>query len=521
MTRSIRRWYSGLLSLALLTGCGSDNAPTDNGGRVSLEPAEAARLQTEVMTFCGGCHGPPQPDSFPRDAWYHEIELAYRLFAESGRQDLTPPPMADIVRWYRSQAPEKLTLRKDVETPSPIRFRRQSISEFTGPSDDLPSRGPGVSYFLISNPIAGSTRTDGTILFCDMSRNGVFALTRESSLLSVDQVATAQNPVHLEQTDLNADGKPDYLLCEMGSFLPEDHDRGRLLWLNGLDAGVSKQQTLVDHVGRVVDARPGDFDGDGDLDVIVAVFGWRKTGQLLYLEQMEVKAGIPQFRSRQLDDRHGAIHLPTVDLDADGDLDFVVLFSQEHETVEAFLNRGDGTFERQIVYLTGSPSYGSSGIELVDFDNDGDTDVLYTNGDTLDSSLLKPYHSVQWLENQGNFPFEHHHIGWLPGAYRAVTADIDADGDLDVVVCAWVPEKAEPPSPRDGGKYATLVWYEQQSDDRFACHVLQTATGEGYMTVAIGKLNTDGAPDIVAGRFAPTRTTKASGLDVFWNQSRP
>jgi hypothetical protein len=33
------------------------------------------------------------------------------------------------------------------------------------------------------------------------------------------------------------------------------------------------------------------------------------------------------------------------DLDADGRTDFVALFCQEHESVVAFLNRGDGRFE--------------------------------------------------------------------------------------------------------------------------------------------------------------------------------
>ena len=516
MNRLFHAVSVSLVCTLLLAGCETGSSPVEPEGVVQPDPAELARLHAPVMTFCGGCHDPPSPDSFPRDAWQAEIELAYRLFAESSRRDLTPPPMSDVVTWYRSQAPAILELRPIRESPSPVRFRFQEAV----PGGSFPSTQnlsiPGVSHVL------SSTRTeDGTapqLFFCDMSRNGVFTVNESNASLSISNFVNARNPAHIEETDLNGDRSPDYLLCELGSFLPEDHDRGRLIWLNRSQDGTLTTHVLLDSVGRIADARPGDFDLDGDLDVIVAVFGWRKTGQLLILEQIDDSQGTPEFRARQLDDRHGAIHLPVVDLDADGDLDFVALFSQEHETIEAFLNRGDATFERQIVYLTGSPSYGSSGIEVTDLDQDGDPDILYTNGDTLDSSLLKPYHSIQWLENTGDFPFTRHLIGSMPGAFRAVPSDIDSDGDIDVVASAWIPDKAEPPSPRSDRTYITLAWYEQVAPSSFECHPLRSGKRDGYLTLAVSDVNVDGTPDIVAGRFSSASNGDSGWIDFVWNE---
>jgi hypothetical protein len=61
----------------------------------------------------------------------------------------------------------------------------------------------------------------------------------------------------------------------------------------------------------------------------------------------------------------------------------------------------------------------------VDFDLDGDLDLLVSNGDTLDDDVLKPYHGVSWLENLGDLRFEVHVIGHLYGCESACSGDVD------------------------------------------------------------------------------------------------
>ena len=63
------------------------------------------------------------------------------------------------------------------------------------------------------------------------------------------------------------------------------------------------------------------------------------------------------------------------DLNGDGNLDIVALVSQETETIFAYLGDGAGSFRSQILFQA-PPEFGSSGIELVDLDRDGDVDLL-------------------------------------------------------------------------------------------------------------------------------------------------
>jgi hypothetical protein len=341
------------------------------------------------------------------------------------------------------------------------------------------------------------------LVFCDMRSGELRVARRQDADYQCELLTTCAHPAHVEPCDLDGDGQRELVVAELGSAESGDHALGAVIWLRrGADGW--QQRLLLSGVGRVADVRPGDFDDDGDSDLLVAEFGHFYTGRILLLENTAVRDGVPRFTEHVLDRRHGTIHVPVADLNGDGRLDFVALVSQEYEVVEAFLNQGDWTFRREVIFSGNDPAYGSSGIQLVDLDADDDLDVLYSNGDTFGSEHLKPYHGIHWLENRGQYPFEDRLLTHMVGVQKAVAGDVDGDDDLDVVAVAFMPKNlVDSPELQD---HDSVIWLEQTEDGSFVrrglqrgqfCHAaveLADVDGDGDTDLAVGNMHPDGRP---------------------------
>ena len=68
-------------------------------------------------------------------------------------------------------------------------------------------------------------------------------------------------------------------------------------------------------------------------------------------------------------------------------VDILALMSQGDEKIILLLNQGDFNFRINTI-LSFPPVYGSSYFDVADFNHDGKFDILYTNGDNADYSMI-------------------------------------------------------------------------------------------------------------------------------------
>ena len=223
--------------------------------------------------------------------------------------------------------------------------------------------------------------------------------------------------------DVDHDGDLDLYVSripERGSSAPAS---ARLL-LNRGD-GTFQDETERLHLGGPSGGSVGavfsDIDLDRDIDVVLSVLG----GRDVVLENRREHGFADRGVATGLARRGGGRGVTAGDIDGDGRTDLI--FADETPGVlRAYLNAVGGRFEARKI---GSGAQGAIyGTALFDADNDGDLDLFATG------------EAHRYYRNLGDGTFEDETAGAglqdLPaGDGRAVAAaDLDADGDLDLVV---------------------------------------------------------------------------------------
>jgi hypothetical protein len=235
----------------------------------------------------------------------------------------------------------------------------------------------------------------------------------------------------------------EYLYCDPSRVTPApDH-----LFRNNGDAtftDVTAEAGLTDPDGRGLGVVAADLDDDGLLDLFVANDGtanylFHNLGNLKF-EEVGLASGVAGNAEGGY---QASMGVATGDADGDGKIDLLVTnFYGEASTF--YRNLGSGLFTDQTAhsgigrasrYLLGF------GTAFADLDNDGDLDLLTTNGHVNDQRPFYPYAMpMQVMANAGDGRFTDATPSAGPALNKPILGrglalgDLDHDGRLDAVV---------------------------------------------------------------------------------------
>ena len=341
--------------------------------------------------------------------------------------------------------------------------------------------------------------------------------------------ATALWTNKVEIADLNADGRPDLLFANGGDYSTPGAPEPNQVFLHvgpgfRFEEATSRVFGATPDLARVIKAR--DLNADGMVDIVVGT---------TYQTQSRLFLGTAPGAFREATATHlpqmplSIGDLEPGDVDGDGDLDLVLAdwgpghnMTNDGGVTRLWLNDGAGRFtDATATRMPALKVRFSWDLELTDVDNDRDLDVLVSCKRCPGSSLFRN-------DGTGTFTEDARALPQYTNNYEFEAMDLDGDGWLDLVTMNDGDIAGEDQSSRrehvfrnDGkGRFrdVTASWWPPAAN-----------VGEDDNMVAFLDVDNDGDADFVVGSLSgPDRLLVNDGkghlavrLDVFGGADTP
>lgn len=452
---------------------------------VSLASCTGSDGEKLARTYCAACHMFPDPQLLDKKTW----ELGVL------------PQMARRVGVHTSSSFEEALRHPNVQVlphEMPERDWRAMVSYYVSHAPDslpyqvLPAEPQLDPAAFKPGPFVPRLRSSGiiTLLKQDSASRRIFVGEAGTNLLRIfdwNRRLRATLPLPSPPTDVIVE-QGRLLVLESGILDPNDEPAGSLVQFDVVRGDSLRfGRVVLDSLIRPVFVQPFDFDHDGRNEFVVCEFG-DNIGRLALYRYNGTK-----YERHVLAATPGAIRFEIRDLTGDGQPDIIALFAQGDERIVLFENDGKGNFAQERVLARFPPVYGSMYFTMRDFNGDGKLDILYVNGDNFDfSRILKPYHGIRILANDGHNNFHERYFFPVYGAARAEVADFNNDGRLDIVTTSNFADLQRHPE-------RGIMYLENIGPYQFKPYAFTIASDNEWNLMTAVDLHRDGFPDVLIG----------------------
>jgi hypothetical protein len=475
------------------------------------------------LIYCGSCHVYPEPSLLPKSTWRFETLPAIAPFL--GVDPFTGEGVRDTGN-TNPYLPDHIYPSEPMVTPS----EWQSIVDYywyAAPDEltrDAPARGIIVDSMNFSakvpefnadtEPVVTSVTFDeqsGYIYVSNFSNLGFYIFDRDLNKIHLSALESPLSDLILIKTD-SASVDNTFLATFIGSLYPSDAPYGsvRKGVFDPVLSEVVFDSVIIDNLVRPVGSQFADLNSDGTKEIIINEFGHRG-GSISWIDT-DMEFGSPE--KQVLINTPGCIRSYILDFTGNGMKDIVSLCTQTDQAIYLFENEGNNRFNR-VTLLNFEITAGSSSFELVDFDQDGYFDILYTSGDNADfSQIFKPYHGVYIYLNDGENGYEKKWFYPLHGAYNAKARDFTGNGNLDIAAISYFADYEN--SPEEG-----FIFFSNEGNYNFTPYHHPSTRAGRWLTMDVADWTGNGKYDILlgnasAGIFGPSDITEEI-LDTWRN----
>jgi hypothetical protein len=282
--------------------------------------------------------------------------------------------------------------------------------------------------------------------------------------------------------DIDGDGDADVLSASYTDAI--------IAWYKNTDGNgtFDAQQVITSEATRAESVYACDIDGDGDMDVLSALY--RSKDDLAWYENTEGNGtfGAPQVIPST--DYGSSVY--ACDIDGDGDLDVLSAFILDDIIAWYENTDGNGSFSAEQVITTAAD--GAKSVYACDIDGDGDMDVL--SASYIDDKIA-------WYKNidgHGTFGGQQVITNSVNVAESVYASDIDGDGDMDVLSASGYDDK--------------IAWYENiNGQGAFSAEQIITTVADGAQSVYACDIDGDGDTDVLSASSMDAKIAWYENID--------